>query len=166
MPESIRNKVFRKSQMFTLDLSLAAMVFISIIIAASFLWQNASENITLHQTRTEMESMSLTALASLLDTEEGLVEERLVINSTKLDAFMVLDHNSSGRRLGITGPGYNHFITISTWNGTGYSLWRSSGHAMNSTAQEVTLHRRYAIINDTRAELQIFIWKSCEQPDC
>ena len=94
-----------KAQIFSLDIVIAAGIFILILLSTASIWDYSREKILIEETRNDMEIIARNALSVLIETKGspknwtayefnqtninslGLADEFLVLNQTKINSL-------------------------------------------------------------------------------
>lgn len=89
-----------------------------------------------------------------------------VIDPAKLESLTTINSSTTKKILGILGPNYDYFLQIKVWNGTTYTENTTLGTVPESTATEVVMVDRFALLNNNWAQLTMTLWKGCEGVVC
>jgi hypothetical protein len=201
----------KRAQIFTIDLIAATAIFIIILFAANWAWQYSGEKMQGSERRSDLETMTRTAMSTLIETEGipsnwsifgpsqfnennirslGFVRSGSLSNNdsaqstrttglstagawkldsekiSKLNSVQSTNHTTFKKLLGIMGPGYEFNLKISLWNGNGYSDYQSIGPTPGNNATNVVRVDRFALVNETRAQLTLKVWQECRGVSC
>lgn len=85
----MRKKVFKKGQLFSLDMVISFLVFITILLSAAWLWDQQRETIVLRELHNDLAFQANSALASLVETS-GTPENWSTFDSATLNSSTVL----------------------------------------------------------------------------
>lgn len=173
-----------KAQIFSLDMVIAAGIFILILLSAAALWSYAGEKISIEESRNDMEMIARNSMSSLVETKGnpvnwndyefnstniyslGIADEFLVLNESKITSLQSSNYDIAKMILGILGPDYEFIINIDTWNGSAYLDDYEIGIPPNSTASDIVVVERVVLLNNTWAKTRMKLWKSCEDVTC
>lgn len=200
-----------RGQIFTFDLLVATAIFLVILLITNWAWSTSAEKMATIERRSDIETISRSALAALVDTEgipanwsklsassfdESTVQmlglassqskslgdstQRVrtsalglqgvsTLERTKIAALKTLEgtrYDTIKNILGIRGPQYEFHLQVSEWNGTGFASTTSVGLIPGSNASQVVRLDRFALINDTRAQLTLKVWQACREKTC
>ena len=170
----------RKSQIFSLDILIAMLAFITILVSSIIIWDYSTETINIKERRNELESASMNVLSLLIETtgipsnwSNFAIQD---FNESNVHAIGLAKNNSLG--LSYSGPweidqkkiyylnsstyertkkilglaGFEFDLTLKIYNGSDYaSNYSVSGNITD--ASDITKLRRYALMDGQRAEL-------------
>lgn len=211
MVKSASNRLLRrlrkKGQLFSLDMVISFLIFISLLLSGAWLWDQQRETITLRELHYDLAFQANNALASLVETPgnpqnwsaldpavvnsstvlslglapspsfhdlpnkpgrvmAGTLGGSWVIDPAKLESLTTINSSTTKKILGILGPNYDYFLQIKVWNGTTYTENTTLGTVPESTATEVVMVDRFALLNNNWAQLTMTLWKGCEGVVC
>ena len=170
----------KKSQIFSLDMLIAMLAFITILVSSIVIWDYSQETINSKERRNELELASMNVLSTLIETpgipsnwSDFPIQE---FNESNVHAIGLAKNNSLGlshkgsweidqkklhylnsstyeqakKILGLAG--FEFDLTIKIYNGSDYAFdYSVSGNITN--APDITKLRRYALMDGQRAEL-------------
>jgi len=173
-----------KAQIFSLDIVIAAGIFIVILLSTAALWYYGGEKMRIEESRNDMELITRNALAVLIETKGNpsnwtahdfttsdiqslsLADEFLLLNQTKVSSLSEANYSTTKTLLGVLGPDYEFRLDINTWNGTAYAANYTIGLEPNASASEIVKVERFALLGNTWTKATIRLWKSCEDITC
>jgi len=93
----------------------------------------------------------------------------LVLDESKvqqLDSLSQYRYDYFQRILGIYGSNYEFQLDVSPWDGSNYSQKYFVGRNMTDSSQNVVRNDRFALMNNTRSRITLFVWQDCGGVKC
>ena len=170
----------RKTQIFSLDLLIAILAFLTILTTSIVVWDYTTESITTKEKRNDLEISALHALSSLIETTGnpanwsslslnnfnetnvkslGLIRNDSLslshkglweIDSKKLNFLNSSTINTSRKILGLHGYKFN--LTLKKYNGSTFNYnYSVSDNFLDKS--EIVRYSRFALFENTKAEI-------------
>ncbi|MEM3556122.1 MAG: hypothetical protein QXF56_05370 [Candidatus Micrarchaeia archaeon] len=176
----------RKAQLFSQDIIFAIILALFLLSMWFVLRDRVLHSISTSNDRTLIDEAASNALSQLLETSGnpsnwnklgiindntvwsiGLVSERNVIDSEKLEKFVDLSNGDNyttiKRFIGLERESYEFNFTVYSLDGSVlYNTTRSPsasyGNASYSTMNTTALVERYALLNNSLVKLRLGVW--------
>jgi hypothetical protein len=166
----------RKGQLFSGDIAIATVVFLTALSLALYLWDSTVDDINNAESMRDMARLGSEAIEQLVRTPgmpsdwnyatvevPGLAQEDRVINATKAAYFIELmnatNYEENGYLMGI-GP-YQFYMNVTDLDGDPVMVGNTTfltGLVPESDYESLSLFRT-AIYNETVVRLNFIVWK-------
>lgn len=179
-----------KSQVFSIDLIMASIIFIFILTTSAWFWDSTKEKMSLSEIRNDLELISHNAVSVLINTvgdppnwhniefnEENIYSIGIgknrpwFIDIDKAKRLSETDYNLTKKILGIRGPNYEFFLNISVFNKTteNFDIISISGIFPNEedSLNVISIERiMLSEEHDSWINFKILVWNKCEGAQC
>ncbi len=156
----------RKGQLWTLDMALSMIIFMSAMLMLLFAWSYISADTVESQELKEMQFRSMTLSDSLIRTPGipadwnestvkviGLAYDDSMLDGPKVDEFLNMSYAKARSLLGIQP--YEFYFEIKDINGT---LYKNSTLAIDSDSSIVIPSERYAVYRERVVKVLLALW--------
>ncbi len=171
----------KRAQIFSLDIILAVIIFISIIIIVINAWDSTLEKTILNEQRNNLELLARNAFSLLIQTEDSggltvsLGSDNSTYNSrpmglnkngawnldtTKITDLQAMDYLASKNLLGLLRNDEQYYLTISEWDSTQYVQTYTLGLSPYANTTTIINLERFALLNNNWAKLNLKVWES------